>query len=54
MEHLYIADLICMELIYGTRLAYYRMATISRLLQISGLFFQNMVSFIELFCKRDL
>jgi len=29
-------------------------ATISRLLKIIGLFLQNIVSFIGLFCKRDL
>ena len=34
MEHLYIADLICMELIYGTHLTYCEVAAISRLLKI--------------------
>ena len=29
-------------------------ATISRLLKIIGLFLQNIVSFIGLFCKRDI
>ena len=33
---------------------YYEVATISRLLKIMGLILQNMVSFIGLFCKRDL
>jgi len=32
----------------------YGMATISRLLKTVGLFLQNIVSFIGLFCKRDL
>jgi len=32
----------------------YGAATISRLLKIIGLFFQNIVFFIGLFCKRDL
>jgi len=31
----------------------YGVATISRLLKIIGLFLQNIVSFIGLFCKRD-
>ena len=32
----------------------YAVATISRLLNIIGLYLQNIVSFIGLFCTRDL
>jgi len=32
----------------------YGVATMSRLLKIVGLFLQNIVSFVGLFCKRDL
>jgi len=32
----------------------YGVATSSRLLKIIGLFLQNIVSFIGLFCKKDL
>ena len=35
-------------------LPYYRVATVSRIDKILGLFLQNIVSFIGLFCKRDL
>jgi len=33
---------------------YYGVATISRLHKIIGLFFRILVSFVGLFCKRDL
>jgi len=33
---------------------HYGVATVSRIDQITGLFLQNIVSFIGLFCKRDL
>ena len=41
----------CRNAKYGMR---YGVATISRLLQIIGLFWQNLVPFIGLFCKRVL
>ena len=37
-----------------TRHGAYGVATVSRIDKITGLFLQNIVSFIGLFCKRDL